>query len=185
LSIKALYGTRRCVIESLAGMTSTIKRRIAREWLIFLACVVIGLVVSYFAFYFPSGHYESRLVDVSKSEEKQLNADYYKVGFIPDGYQRVFDRSLYLKNGGNRNDKYDDLIQAVSYVWKREVPVYRRKNPGDLFNDLWPIIRTYYHPRRYKWDEQAVKLWLCILTPYLGFCFLRSVIWSVNTLRRH
>jgi hypothetical protein len=33
-------------------MTSAIKRRIAREWLIFLLCAVIGLFVAYYALYF-------------------------------------------------------------------------------------------------------------------------------------
>ena len=34
-------------------MTSTTKRRIAREWLIFLACIVIGLFATYFMLYSP------------------------------------------------------------------------------------------------------------------------------------
>jgi hypothetical protein len=32
-------------------MTLTTKRRIAREWLIFLACIVIGFAVTYFSLY--------------------------------------------------------------------------------------------------------------------------------------
>jgi hypothetical protein len=57
-----------------------------------------------------------------------------------------------------------------------------------------PKGRIHRRPQRYfrfatgddlKWDEQAVKLWLCLLSPYFVILFVRSVIWSVNTLRRH
>jgi hypothetical protein len=38
-------------------MTSTIKRRIAPEWLIFLLCTVIGLFIAWPVLYFDQRHY--------------------------------------------------------------------------------------------------------------------------------
>jgi hypothetical protein len=174
-------------------MTLIIKRRIAREWLIFLVCILIdliGLTVVYFTVYFPANHYEgTRLVDVSESEAKQLKADKEKADSQaandylagrptkefapPTGYQRVtgeFDPELYRKL---KAGKYSDLFTEDDYhkhIWKREVPVYRRRTPSELFDDLWR-----YHRR---W------LWLYASSPYLGLCVVRSIILSVNTLRR-
>jgi len=44
-------------------MTSTIKRRIARELLIFLLCAVIGLFIAYYVLYFHQRHYIPNLND--------------------------------------------------------------------------------------------------------------------------
>jgi hypothetical protein len=135
-----------------ARMTPAIKQRIAREWLIFLAAITLGLLITYCGFYlgknttwtsYYSGSEKPRWV----VDERQ-SKDYY--------------------------GRYTGVLYTIA----------KPKNPGDFFNDLWPIVHTYYSPRRYVWDERAVKLWLCILGPYLGFCFVRSIIWSVNTLRR-
>src|SRR5262245_12726751 len=110
-------------------MTSTIKRHIAREWLTFLACIMIGFSVTYFALYF----------------NQRVFMGYSKPEFDPDAY-------------------------LASRPKPAGEPMWKYKNPGDLFNDLWPIINTSYYPRQHhEWDEQAVKLWLCILIPYLSF----------------
>jgi hypothetical protein len=99
-------------------MTSTIKRRIAREWLIFLACIVIGLTVIYFRFYYG----------------------------LHSGYARYSD-AKYL-------------------------------NPGDLLNDLLTPDHGYF-------DLNRLTIWLYVLSPYPAVLFARSLIWSVNTFRRH
>jgi hypothetical protein len=133
-------------------MTPTIKQRIAREWLIFLVCVVIGLSAAYFTLY-----YNKRVqMGLIKTELKDATGTP-----IPD--------------------------------WARDPQVvFKYKNPGDMFNDLWPILQTQYWGgkpsspthRSYDWNETAVKLWLCILSPYFALLFLRSIIWSVNALRK-
>jgi hypothetical protein len=159
-----LYGARRSVIESLIGMTSTTKRRIAREWLIFLVCIVIGLLVTYFAVYFGE-RVEMGLREI------------HVPGETP--YPTPDNRPLTTKD-------IKDIIsgRATPLPPLPQPPreaIWKYKNPGDLFNDLFPIFYTQpYH----DWNEAAVKLWLCILSPYLGLCVVRSIIWSVNTLRR-
>jgi hypothetical protein len=132
-------------------MTSAIKRSIAREWLIFLACLVIGLSATYFTLYF--------------NERVQM---------------------------GFKTELNDEAGMPIPDWARPAYPVYKSKNPGDLFNDLWPILQTQYWGgkpsapthRSYDWNETAVKLWLCILSPYFAHLFLRSIIWSVNALRR-
>jgi hypothetical protein len=52
------------------------------------------------------------------------------------------------------------------------------KNPGDFFDGLTSGVDA---PSPYL----RLPLWLCVLTPYFVFWFGRSVIWSVNALRRH
>jgi len=139
-------------------MTPTSKRRIAREWIIFLAAITLGLLITYGVFYLG----------------QNTTWDYYQRGSekrIPEDQ-----RWLVLE----QVDKSFDSPYPPSRIERGYHRSFSKpKNPGDLFNDLWPIRR--YH----EWDEQALKLWLCILSPYLGFCFLRLVLWSVNTLRRH
>src|SRR5437773_10871523 len=49
--------------ESRPLMTSTIKRRIARESLIFLLCTVIVLFIAYYVLYFDQRHYIRNLID--------------------------------------------------------------------------------------------------------------------------
>ena len=122
-------------------MTPNTKRRIAREWLIFLCCIALGLIGSYF-FY------------------KRFN-----------GY-------------GNSHE-----------------PLYRHyANLGDFLNDLWPPMKTVYSGGRagslwyavtgtgtphLVWNGQVLSTWLVILSPYLILLVVRSIIWSVNALRRH
>ena len=112
--------------ESRPLMTSTIKRRIAPEWLIFLLCTVIGLFIAYYVLYFDQRHY------------------------IP-----------------NLNDYHGDYIQDEGV---NAIP-YRYETPGDMFRDLY--------------SGAGLKSWLYILTPYFALCFVRSIIWSVNALRRN
>ncbi|HTL78403.1 MAG TPA: hypothetical protein VL136_03275 [Candidatus Babeliales bacterium] len=59
-------------------------------------------------------------------------------------------------------------IRNWKYDWMREEPFWRRGTIGELFADL----------RGDRW------LWVYVLSPYLGLCFVRSIIWSVNALRR-
>jgi DNA-directed RNA polymerase subunit RPC12/RpoP len=112
--------------ESRPLMTSTIKRRIARELLIFLLCAVIGLFIAYYVLYFHQRHY------------------------IP-----------------NLNDYHGDYIQDEGV---NAIP-YRYETPGDMFRDLY--------------SGAGLKSWLYILTPYFALCFVRSIIWLVNALRRN
>jgi hypothetical protein len=136
-------------------MTPTIRRRIAREWLTFLAAVTLGFVVTYGVFYLgrsTSFDYRLRVGEAVSPEHRR-----------------------WLVQAEVENDMYGQFVHR----W-----FSKPKNPGDFFNDLWPIMRTYYRPRRYIWNEQAVKLWLCVLSPYFILLFVRSIIWSVNTLRR-
>ena len=52
----------------------------------------------------------------------------------------------------------------------------KHKNAGDLLNDL----RSGEHaPSPFA----ELPLWLCVVSPYFIFCFVRSIIWSVNALR--
>ena len=135
-------------------MTPTTKRHIAREWLIFLAAITLGLLITYGVFYLG----------------RNVTWTLYSQEPIPEYQRWLVDQHPY-KN-------YLGEYGGTAYSYSKP------KNPGDFFNDLWPIVHTYYSPRRYVWDEKAVKLWLCVLGPYLVFCFVRSIIWSVNTLRR-
>ena len=77
-------------------MTSTIKRRIAREWLIFLLCTVIGLFIAYYVLYFDQRHYIPNLND--------YHGDYIQdegVNAIPYRYETPGDmfRDLYSGAG--------------------------------------------------------------------------------------
>jgi hypothetical protein len=110
-------------------MTSTTKRRIAREWLIFLLAIGFGLVITYCAFYFG----------------RQLS---YTL------------------------DHYD-----YTGHWVKE-PMSKYRNPGDLFNDLTSGQNA--GP-----PCTPPTLWLCVLSPYFVFWFVRSIIWSVKALGRH
>jgi len=85
-------------------MTSTTKRRIAREWLIFLACLISGFIILY-------------------------------------------------------------LLGLNS----------RPSTPGRVFSDLMTALFN---------DRQAWIGWLLILAFYFIVLIVRSIIWSVNTLRR-
>lgn len=89
------------MIQSLTGMTSTIKRRIAREWLIFLACFIPSFIIILYLFAF----------------------------------------------------NFQELVEAL------------------------------FSAKRLR--DGAWIGWLIIMGPYLILLFVRSIIWSVNTLRRH
>ncbi|PYK18623.1 MAG: hypothetical protein DME55_06165 [Verrucomicrobia bacterium] len=80
----------------------------------------------------------------------------------PRGYHYTFTDERVI--GG------DITIPAQTWEWKY-------KNPGDLFNDL---ASGRYAPRPYT----RMPLWLCVLSPYLVLWLVRSIIWSVNSLRR-
>jgi len=138
------------VIESLTGMTSTTKRRIAREWLIFLVCIVIGLSGTYFTFYFGKRIVRGTHIEYVDSK------------------------------GGRHLSPYDELLEkrnpddnAIHYK-KVVVSDWRDKNAKDLFNDL--TSRQY--------ADRPYTRRLYVLSPYLVVLFVRSIIWSVNTLRR-
>jgi len=88
-------------------MTSTTKRRIAREWLIFLACLVIGFIIVY-------------------------------------------------------------LI-----AWNFRNPDW---TPGRVFQEVMKELFT---------ERDAWIGWLFVLAPYFIVLVVRSIIWSVNTLRRY
>jgi hypothetical protein len=112
-------------------MTPTNKRRIAREWLIFLVCIVIGFLVTYSTFY----------------DGQQVRMGFTK----PEGAIEAY---------------LDDRPQPVPQA------VWKDKNPGDMFNDLTS-------------GKHITFLWLSVLSTYLVVLFVRSTMWSVNTLRRH
>jgi hypothetical protein len=104
--------SRRLTLKRVYDIVTT-NQRIAREWLILLLFIVIGLIATYFALYFQAPVYHH-----------------------PDGGELGF---------------------------------MKYKNPGDLSNDI---------------TSGPTILWLYILIPYFVFWFLRSIVWSVNTLRR-
>jgi hypothetical protein len=69
------------------------------------------------------------------------------------------------------------------------VPVYdysrdqiiKYKNVGDMFNVL---MAPFVGPGNYRHlDDNFVSQWLLTLCPYLTVSLLRSVVWSVRTLR--
>ena len=136
-------------------MKSTTKRRIAREWLTFLAAITLGFFIAYGVFY--------------------------------QGHKVKWDQ-FYFHGQSAEYPKY--LVFEVPYGGDSVRRYYAKpQNPGDMFNDLWPLIYVNRIPPyegfpTRRWNQWGVRLWLCILSPYLVFCFLRSVVWSVNTLRR-
>jgi hypothetical protein len=171
-------------------MTSTTKRRIAREWLIFLAAIVLGFFVTYGAFYLGRNTEWMNLRIKGKAASPGAPvADHQWVTSEKEEHARV-------------------IIDSETIPWTWEDRTYVRawfskpKNPGDMLNDMWPVAWYQYeyyndgydarpirahrlqHPIL-RWDYDALKLWLCILSPYLLLCFARSIIWSVSMLRRH
>jgi hypothetical protein len=153
-------------------MTPTIKRRIAREWLIFVAAIAFGLLVTYSVFYLgrnTTWSYYRSSPDIPAAEQPWLI---------------------------NEKPAIDPMWNAHTLLDTFSKP----KNPGDMLNDMWPVAAYQYqyydasyggHKRVHqlehpilRWDYGALTLWFYILSPYLAFCFLRSIIWSVNTLRR-
>jgi hypothetical protein len=61
------------------------------------------------------------------------------------------------------------------------------KNPGDLVNDLFGQSSTIGASRIWLsvgGHENPLKLWLCVLSPYFVFVLVRSILWSVKTVRR-
>jgi hypothetical protein len=157
-------------------MTSTAKRWIAREWLIFLACIVIALVATYFTLYFGTP------VDIGYHKE-----------YTPEE-QEFIDNVNRSKTHGGKPDVFEEAAASLAEEKGRVVRDYRYKNPGDMFNDLWPILHTVYSGGRVLnrrnvipntpnlvWNGQAANLWLCVLSPYLALWFVRLTLWSVNS----
>jgi hypothetical protein len=143
-------------------MTSAIKRRIAREWLIFIVCAVIGLSVIYFAIYFSVQYVGQHFVDVSDAKTKKFLNDQYKaLGVIPDGYQTT--NSFYhppqeAPNNVRTREDFDNLLadrQYYDYNWQREEPYYQRKNPREMFGELWPLWERRGNYRYYKLERQS------------------------------
>jgi hypothetical protein len=155
-------------------MTPTTKRRIAREWLIFVAVILFGFCLTYGIFYL------GRTVNWERYYDSWGMQDWWPRYLVKETPERFPDET----------NVFQQYAQSLG-----DYPVTRyyskRKNPGDMFYDLWPIIETHYADpfsqshRYHDWNEEAVKLWLCVLSPYLALWFVRSIIWSVNTLRRH
>jgi hypothetical protein len=164
-------------------MAPTIKQRIAREWLIFLVCILIGLTATYFAIYFPVQYVGQHFVDVTDAKTKDfLNEQYRASGIIPEGYRTTnslfnppksdleqLDKDLKMTKDRRLLDEFLANRQYYTYDWERETDFFRRKNPGELFSDL---------------GEGHLWLWLFVLSPYFVLSFVRSIIWSVNALRR-
>jgi hypothetical protein len=100
----------------------TRQQRVAREWLIFLGCVIAGLFVTYLAIY----------------------------------------------------------ANAPVYDYSRE-QVIKYKNPGDMFNVLMAPFGERRNQRHL--DDDFVNQWLLTLCPYFVVNLLRSVVWSVRTLK--
>jgi hypothetical protein len=161
------------VIESLTGMTSTTKRWIAREWLIFLVCILIGLSVTYFAIYFPVQYVGQHFVEVTDAETKDfLNDQYTAEGIIPHGYRRTnsfFNPPDGVTKNAKTMEESNDILndrRYYTYDWEHVESFYRRKNPAELFSDL---------------GEGHLWLWFFVLSPcFLTLLFVRSVIWSVR-----
>jgi hypothetical protein len=137
-------------------MTPTTKQRIAREWLLSLAAITVGFCITYGFFYLGR------------------NVTWANTYFAPAPQ----DNSKYLVREVSEPRSYDGHLLVDCYYAKP-------KNPGDFFNDLWPIKIYNSYVRRWVWNEEVIKLWLCILAPYFVFLFVRSIIWSMNALRRH
>jgi hypothetical protein len=112
-----------------------IKRFVAREWLVFLACLVIGLSATYFGAYYPeqwTGRYKEAELTSKQVDQWLANST---VDFTP------------------------------------LVPIMRRYTVPEFFHDL---SRNRSH---------IDYLWLRVLSPFLGLCFLRSVFWAAKKLR--
>ena len=79
-------------------------------------------------------------------------------------YVLYFDQRHYIPNLNDYHGDYiqDEGINAIPYTYE---------TPGDMFRDLY--------------SGAGLKSWLYILTPYFALCFVRSIIWSVNALRRN
>jgi hypothetical protein len=138
--------------------TMTTKRRMAREWLIFLAAITLGLLITYSVFYLG----RNATWDYVQADEKR----------IPE-HQRWLIREI---NGF----EFEGRPMSVRYFSKP-------KNPGDLVNDLFgqsSIIGASRIRLSVGGHENALKLWLCVLSPYFVFVLVRSILWSVKTVRR-
>src|SRR5438094_1000247 len=110
-------------------MTPTIKRRVAREWLIFLVCIMIGLSARYFWKYFPLSVHGTHLVDVrGEQEAKLLNAQYHRTGVIPEGYQTGSALFVAPESAIENAQSIEELqsvwtdIRNWKYDWRHEEP---------------------------------------------------------------
>jgi hypothetical protein len=100
-------------------MTPTIKRRIAQEWLILLACIVIGFTATYFAFYF----------------NKRVETGYYDSVPLEEALAAM-DPSA--RKGAKGLIKLDP---SWAERFSRIKPVLKYKNPGDRLTN-WPKEST-------------------------------------------
>ena len=114
--------------ESRPLMTSTIKRRIAREWLIFLLCTVIGLFIAYYVLYFDQRHYIPNLND--------YHGDYIQdegVNAIPYRYETPGDMFRDLYSGAGLKSWLYILIPYFALCFVRliiwSVNALRRNKP--------------------------------------------------------
>jgi hypothetical protein len=119
--------SRRDLIESLAGMTSTTKRRIAREWLIFLAAIVLGFFVTYGAFYLGRNtEWMNLRIKGEAASPGAPVADQQWITSEKEEHARV-------------------IIDSETTPWTWGDRTYVRawfskpKNPGDMLNDMWPV----------------------------------------------
>jgi hypothetical protein len=145
-------------------MISTTKQRIAREWLVFLTCIVIGFIACYFTFY--AGRTTEWITDSNNPSNRPILDPWKGLTYKPG---KIEHHSRHLGVG--------DLWNSLQFQ------SHKSYYGGDSKQEMEDFIH-YYDDRITGANHHAGKLWLFILAPYLVVMFLRLNIWAVNTLRR-
>jgi hypothetical protein len=170
------------------------KKRIAREWLLFVVFFAVGFILTP-TLYFHSYDYE---VPSSEASKQESTWDY---SGIPKSKQTSLESML--QTFRQKYPQYDDLPDSV-LLHELHQRFYSDVSFQEFLVKFNPKIDWTALKQRFIQPSMSVSVhvsgfsnfidhlfselywlstWLTVLTAYILFSFIRSIIWSLRTLR--
>ena len=154
-----------------------IPRNIPKEYLLFLVSLIVGIIFTYFAWYYPDDVHVVARHDLYYSAKK-----WYTLPSLDEFSKRNQDPNVskYFYDFLTDNNVYYDQIGYNQYYNKKLSLPRDYETFRNLYFPSWlDKGKTYYH----QFTGGALTAILSTLSFYLILIFLRSIIYSVNHLR--
>ncbi len=163
-----------------------LKRRIAREWLILLGAIGIGVIVfmSLYISYYVRDYkeYKKQLVqwhedhpNPAKEYEKKLSEWKKDKANLKIPHSAVDDA---LENLLPEFKEHKNKVSEKLSEWKKD-----KANP-EIPDELKWLIPKFVPdpptPPKYPRIEFSDKIWLIVISPYIIIQFIRSIVWAIK-----
>ena len=156
-----------------------VKRFIAREWLIILGFAGATLIIGFICFKVGVIEKES-LVTKDKYDKEFLGAPIYEI-ISKKGSLEL--KEPFIPKTKNWEKEYDHIVSSGEWKKSKNDPLGLLLDDIGLFEEMERIQRLRIARPGDLYEYYPYMIWSAIVA-YIGFWFIRSIIWAVQALKK-